>query len=589
MNPVVLLIKRGWQCAAELRRNMKLYVFMYFLAQLLALAEPWVIGSMLNAVQADIASGATQQVLWHIKMYLGMYLGIQFFFWMLHGPARLIERATAFEIANRYKAHMFYCLTHLPLSWHRQHHSGESIDHINRATSAISGFFQNGFDLIYMVLRLIGTLIVLYCFMPLSVLACAGMAVVAGVVVALVDRVLNKQYEALNKKESFLASAFHDYISNIVSVITLRLEGRSLTEVEHRLAGRRELFRSSAALNEGKWFASAMLISLMIVVVLFFYARGLTLAGHPLLAGTFFTLFEYLRRIGDSFYRFTSYYGVVVRQSVDLQSAEHILRDYEATLPVPGEAALPTGWRRVAVANLCFTYEDGERQTHQLQDVGINLELGKSIAVVGASGSGKSTLLTLLRGLQPPSKVEISADGVKLEKGLRHLSGVTALMPQNPEIFADTIRFNITFGMQASDDEIAEVVALARFDEVLARLPKGLDTNIAEKGVNLSGGEKQRLALARGIFFARDKQIVLLDEPTSSVDTENEREIYRSLLQRFGTSCLVSAIHKLHLLELFDSIYVLEDGKVVEQGDFKALTEGDGVLATAWKAYQIER
>jgi ATP-binding cassette, subfamily B, bacterial len=122
----------------------------------------------------------------------------------------------------------------------------------------------------------------------------------------------------------------------------------------------------------------------------------------------------------------------------------------------------------------------------------------------------------------------------------------------------------------------------------LARLPNGLQTNIAEKGVNLSGGEKQRLALARGIFFARDKQVVLLDEPTSSVDTKNEREIYGNLLRRFSACCLVSAIHKLHLLELFDIIYVLQDGRVVEQGDFAALIAADGLLAAAWKVYQAE-
>lgn len=155
-------------------------------------------------------------------------------------------------------------------------------------------------------------------------------------------------------------------------------------------------------------------------------------------------------------------------------------------------------------------------------------------------------------------------------------------MPQDPEIFADTIRFNITFGIDAKEEDIAEATRLARFDSVLARLPNGLETNIAEKGVNLSGGEKQRLALARGIFFAQESDIVLLDEPTSSVDLQNEHMIYENILSKFGDKCIVSAIHKLHLLDMFDHIYVFDDGRIVEQGDLKSLLQNNGPLAELW-------
>jgi ABC-type multidrug transport system fused ATPase/permease subunit len=107
--------------------------------------------------------------------------------------------------------------------------------------------------------------------------------------------------------------------------------------------------------------------------------------------------------------------------------------------------------------------------------------------------------------------------------------------------------------------------------------------------VNLSGGEKQRLALARGIYFSKDSDIVLLDEPTSSVDTPNERKIYATLLERYKSCCLVSSIHKLHLLELFDRIYVFDDGNIVESGDFKSLLQAGGPLAAIWREYQTEQ
>src|SRR5262249_53454573 len=156
----------------------------------------------------------------------------------------------------------------------------------------------------------------------------------------------------------------------------------------------------------------------------------------------------------DSFYRFTSYYGTVVRQSVDLQSAETILTDYEKLKPPAPGAPLSAGWKSISVSGLNFTYETDEEQTYHLQDVAIDLQKGKSIAIVGHSGSGKSTLLTLLRGLQAPGSADVHVDGVRLGHGLSHLAGTTTLMPQDPEIFADTIRNNIVFGMEASQEEI---------------------------------------------------------------------------------------------------------------------------------------
>jgi ATP-binding cassette, subfamily B, bacterial len=192
--------------------------------------------------------------------------------------------------------------------------------------------------------------------------------------------------------------------------------------------------------------------------------------------------------------------------------------------------------------------------------------------------------------LHSADRVEVECDGVKLQHGLSHLAKHTTLMPQDPEIFADTIRFNIAFGLESDEAQILAAVRAARFETVLDRLPSGLDTNIAENGVNLSGGEKQRLALARGFYFACDKDsdIILLDEPTSSVDTDNEKKIYNRLINLFKDKCVVSSVHKLHLAEMFDTIYVFDDGKIVESGDFNSLLINGGAFAQMWQTYVAE-
>jgi ABC-type multidrug transport system fused ATPase/permease subunit len=121
------------------------------------------------------------------------------------------------------------------------------------------------------------------------------------------------------------------------------------------------------------------------------------------------------------------------------------------------------------------------------------------------------------------------------------------------------------------EQKILDVCESAHFSEVVRQLPDGLNADIREKGVNLSGGQKQRLALARGILAAADSQLVLLDEPTSSVDPRTEMQIYQKLFDTFSDKAIVSSIHRLHLLPLFDYIYIMDKGRIVAEGSFTSL------------------
>jgi ABC-type multidrug transport system fused ATPase/permease subunit len=131
--------------------------------------------------------------------------------------------------------------------------------------------------------------------------------------------------------------------------------------------------------------------------------------------------------------------------------------------------------------------------------------------------------------------------------------------------------YNITLGLPFSEDEVMQVCEAARFSEVVKLLPLGLHTPIQEKGVNLSGGQKQRLALARGILAARQSTMILMDEPTSSIDPRTERKIYQSMFETFSDKAVISSLHRLHLLSDFDYIYILRDGLVIDEGSFEDL------------------
>jgi ABC-type multidrug transport system fused ATPase/permease subunit len=201
--------------------------------------------------------------------------------------------------------------------------------------------------------------------------------------------------------------------------------------------------------------------------------------------------------------------------------------------------------------NISFTYDKQGKITH-IDKANFNFEKGQKIALVGESGSGKSTILSLVRGLYKPESGEIYCDGKLLPQGVAHIRDEVTLIPQEPEIFNNSFKYNITMNLDVKDFELNKAIEMAQLKPVIEKLPNGLDTSVMEKGVSLSGGEKQRLALARGLLAAEKSEILLLDEPTSSVDSMNELKIHENVFKEFKDKTIISSIHRLHLLEKFD-------------------------------------
>jgi ABC-type multidrug transport system fused ATPase/permease subunit len=191
-------------------------------------------------------------------------------------------------------------------------------------------------------------------------------------------------------------------------------------------------------------------------------------------------------------------------------------------------------------------------------------------------------VFSVLRGLHHPLDGTSVIVNETIASGLDSIANAVTLFPQEPEIFENTVMYNITLGFPFSYEEIMKVCEEAKFTEVLNQMPEGLDTFIQEKGVNLSGGQKQRLALARGILAARNSDIILMDEPTSSIDPRTEKEIYSSMFKTFEDKAVVSSLHRLHLLTEFDYVYILKDGAVIDEGTFEDLKRYSLVFQEMW-------
>lgn len=544
-----------WQHARGRRWQVAAYLLLATLAIGVQLLLPLVMAQLMNNLQS--LSG--QELAQESQRLLLHYVALGFLFWFLHGPSRVMEVAMAYHVKQAFQHALMQKVTALPMPWHKDHHSGSIIDRIARAVYALGEFCEGGFELLHMGARFLGSIAILTWIAPAIGLGMLGITVLVATVILLFDRLLVPKYEQLNLAYSKVAAAIQDYLTNMSTVLSLRLEKRVVEEIRSRSWSTYPLYRGSNLINECKWFSTSRLIDLAQAGFLLYLILKVPEGTR---VGSVYAVSEYLKLMGEVFLTFTWKYGRVVSQSTRVSGIQAIERDFEQLVGQRASASLPADWQEIVIEGLEFSYES-EAPKPVVQIGRLSLRRGVHYAVIGESGSGKSTFLSLLRGLhQPQEQPDVSCDGQPLTFGLHHIHHHTTLIPQHPEIFSDSIRFNVTVGIPCDDERVLEALRLARFERVLQRLPDGLSTHIAEKGVNLSGGERQRLALARGIFFEAEIQssLVLLDEPTSSVDASNEERMYASILEQFDDRCVLSALHKMHLLPLFDEVLLFEDG-----------------------------
>jgi len=240
----------------------------------------------------------------------------------------------------------------------------------------------------------------------------------------------------------------------------------------------------------------------------------------------------------------------------------------------PGAAAIPPLAQEIGYAGVSFAYDGRQNVLHHID---FTVRRGEVVALVGPSGAGKSTLLNLLPRFYEAGGGAISIDGHDIRQvTLASLRDQIGVVTQQTILFNDTVRHNVAYGrLTATEDEIINALKAAHAYDFVMAMPQGLDTLIGEQGVRLSGGERQRLAIARALL--KDPPILILDEATSSLDSESEREVQEALDQLIqGRTTLVIA-HRLSTVRNADRIIVMEDGRIVETGPHAELLAADGL------------
>lgn len=580
-NPIIYLAGKVWEFSRGNRKNVGLYISLLVAANSVNLLQPLVVARFLNVIQER---GVTSQTLPLLIQNVLLFLLITFCFWTFHAPGRIVERRNAFLVKANYKKYLLAGVLGLPPEWHADHHSGDTIDKIEKGTAALYRFAESTFEMIESVVRVVGSYIVLVYFNLSSAYIVLFFVVLTLTMVVRFDKVLMRQYKELYRAENKISEKIFDAISNITTVIILRIEKLVSNSVVQKIIQPFNLYMRSSRINEVKWFLVAVCGSMMTVSVIISYLFVSVKAGHVILAGTVYALYGYVANINELFFRFARLYGDKVQGRAAVMNAEEISGEFRKAQRVR-PVHLGSRWKVLEIKNLAFSYPSDDGTKIHLDNISLSINRGARIALIGESGSGKTTLLKLIRELYYPKHVDLFLDGVLVPGGFRAISDDITLIPQEPEIFSTTILENITVGVNHELSYIKKFTDMARFTDVAMGLPKQFNSFIFEKGVNLSGGEKQRLALARGLLACADKPIVLLDEPTSSVDTHNELAIFENIFTGFKMKTIIASVHRLHLLNLFDTIYMFRDGKIVASGDLPSLLANSPSFRKQWDRY----
>ena len=222
----------------------------------------------------------------------------------------------------------------------------------------------------------------------------------------------------------------------------------------------------------------------------------------------------------------------------------------------------------ISFSNVGFSYDGREI----FNDFSMDIAHGKTTAFVGESGSGKSTAVKLIAGLLHPHIGQIKVDGFDISKiNLNSYYAHIAYLPQEPAVFNGTLRENLVFDDDTCDTDLLNAIKNVGLDNLYPKLERGLDTPLGERGVSLSGGERQQLALAR-LWFSRAK-VIIFDEATSAIDNLTEESVMKNVMALLSGKTVIAVAHRLDSIKAFDNIYVFQDGCITEQGTFDELIE----------------
>jgi ATP-binding cassette subfamily B protein len=393
---------------------------------------------------------------------------------------------------------------------------------------------------------------------------------------------------------------------NVGGAMLVKLLGRPDVEADSfdTKAGRVRDIGIAQATYARVFFVALTLTASMATAIVYGFG-GVAAVRGTLAVGTVVALTQYLTRLYGPLTQLSNLQLDVVTALVSFERLFEVLDIVPMIEEDPDAVAIPRGDVSIELEMVDFTYPSAQEVSlaslesvavleagprHDvLHDVSFQVQPGQMVALVGPSGAGKTTISSLVPRLYDVTSGSLKLNGIDVRHAtMASIRDVVGVVTQDPYLFHDTLRSNLVYARpEATDDEVLAALAHAQIGHLVSELPDGLDTVVGERGYRLSGGEKQRVALARLILKAPD--VVVLDEATAHLDSESEAAVQRALRQTLrGRTSLVIA-HRLSTVREADLLLVIDDGRVVERGTHAGLLAANGLYAELYRTQFAEQ
>ncbi len=514
-----------------------------------------------------------------IILALGLCIGFFRFFWRrcLLGTARKTEEA----LRNRLFAHV---QTLSPAYFDRVR-TGDLMAHATNDIQQVRMASGMGLvalnDALFLGSAAIGFMIYINLELTLYVLIPMPLIVLG---TRFFSRRMHRRYKQVQAAFSELTEAVRERFAGIRVVMAYNAQAAETLEIA-RISNTYVRENIDLVKITGAFFPLMMLLTNLSLAIVLFQGGRQTIFAH-ITPGDFVAFISYLGLLTWPMMALGWVTNLIQRGRASLDRLDGIF----STQPELAEAddAQPiSGFDHgLAFENVSFAYDPDRGAV--LRQITLTLEKGQTLGIVGPPGSGKTTILQLLMRLYDVDSGAIRIDGtdVRCLKSA-DLRSLMSIAPQEPFLFAGTVRENITFGSgSVTDTELDRVTHLAALDSTIAELPHGFDTVVGEKGVILSGGQKQRVALARAL--RNDAPILILDDPVSQVDTRTAARIVDTLKAMAGYKTLLIVSHRLSAVRHADPILVMEAGRIVATGNHDQLLAAEGYYAKAYRLQELE-
>lgn len=551
------------------------------LATIISIPVPLLIPLMVDEVLLKKGGGITSVIdrftplhepLLYIGIVLAMTITLRFLFFLLSVASQRFFITLSQELSFAIRVQALEHLKHVSMSAYERLGSGKVITHLITDIDTIEQFLGSALSkLIVSVATLIGVGAVLIWINPLFGI----LILIFQPMIMIVTRKISGRVGKLKKEQNRTIGVLSDTLTQMCDLFgQIRASNKEDRFIGDAIEQSKSLKESARMYGIKALYGERYSYTLFLSGFEIFRALGLVMVLYSDLSiGLMFGIFGYL------WFMMTP-----VQELLGLQysyaNAKNALSRLNELLCLPIEpsgptnsTALPAGTAlSIQTKDLVFGYDPAEPV---LKGLNLTIKAGTKVAIIGASGSGKSTLSQLLVGFYPPTSGDILYNGVSVKEiGFSHVRDEVFVVLQQPLMFNDTLRFNLTMGEAIEDDAIFEALRIAQLESFVYSLSDGLQTQVGKFGIRLSGGQRQRLSIARMVLA--NPRVVIFDESTSALDVHTETALFEALEAFLSNKTIIIIAHRLSTVDRADYIYVLENGTVLEEGSREKLEALDG-------------